>query len=61
MEGPMDKFVKKRKTDEEEPSEKQTKIANKSPLKEKKAPISLEKKKQKKTQILNFIHHMNLL
>ena len=46
MEGPMDKFVKKRKTDEEEPSEKQTKIANKSPLKEKKAPISLEQKKE---------------
>ena len=46
MEGPMDKFVKKRKTDEEKPSEKQTKIVNKSPLKEKKAPISLEQKKE---------------
>ena len=46
MEGPMDKFVKKRKTDEEEPSEKQTKIANKSPLKKKKPPIIESEEKE---------------
>ena len=46
MEGPMDKFVKKRKTDED-PNEKQTKKADLSPIKHKKDPASLEQKKEK--------------
>ena len=46
MEGPMDKFVKKRKIDED-PIEKKTKKDDNNPIKQKIAPSSLEKKKEK--------------
>ena len=45
MQGPMDKFIKKRKTDDEEKSENEIMKPEKSPLKQKKMPISEDKNK----------------
>ena len=45
MQGPIDKFIKKRKTDndgENETNDKQTKEKSKSPLKQKKLPFTNE-------------------
>jgi hypothetical protein len=75
MEGPMDKFVRKRKTDDDETKDQNT---NQETKKEEKSPLKVKKnietkdekmtdiikevpKKQWMTRTLNFIQHMSLL